>query len=132
MIGSRMRKGDGMMRVIDIDDKGNVIIEKTSDIGKTEEIILTAEDASGIQEIREWARTFQEIFQKAMKTITFFFREFEDIIKILKRVLKVRTEKIKRETMRDQREQGNRARKQMWQQAKSTLKYKRYELRIYR
>ena len=37
MIGSRMRKGDGMMRVIDIDDKGNVIIEKTSAIGKQKE-----------------------------------------------------------------------------------------------
>lgn len=121
-----------MMRIIDIDDKGNVIIEKTSGMGKTEEIILTAEEASDIQEIREWVRAFQEMLQKAIQTITSFFRKFEDIIKILRRVLEVRIEKTKKETMRDQREQNNRVRKQMRQQAKSTLKYKRYELRIYR
>lgn len=137
-----------MMRVIDVDDKGNVIIEKTSSAGKTEEIILMAETVSAIQEFgKAVALVFQEIvqaltpvFQQFAEEYTRFMntvsskseQELADIAELMEQAAEVQEERrIRREIRAYQRKQCSRIRSRTRQQAKSTLKYKRYELRIY-
>lgn len=112
------------MRVIGVDDKGNVIIEKTCSTGRTEKIILMAETASAIW---EFGKAVAKIFQEIVQALTPAFQQFaEEYIRLLN-------------TVQSQGEQQfadiaelSRIKSQTRQQAKSTLKYKRYELRIYR
>ena len=108
------------MRVVGVDDKGNVIIEKTSSAGKTEEIILMAETVSAIVEFgKAVAKAFQEI-------------TLADIAEVMERAAEIQEERrIRRETRIYQRKQCSRIKSRTRQQAKSTLKYKRYELRVY-
>lgn len=117
-----------MMRVIGADDKGNVIIEKTCSTGKTEEIILTEEMISAIGEFGKAAKAFQEIMQELMPA----FRQLaEKCIRFLNAAQIQEKIRIRREAGRYQRKRCSRIRSRTRQQAKSTLKYKRYELRIY-
>lgn len=137
-----------MMRVIGADDKGNVIIEKTCSTGRTEEIILMAETISAIGEFgKAAAKTFQEIVQAltpafrqiAEKCIRFLNaaqsqgeQQLADIAEVMERAAETQEKiRIRREARRYQRKWCSRIRSRTRQQAKSTLKYKRYELRIY-
>ncbi len=136
------------MRVIGVDDKGNVIVEKTSGIGKTDEIILMADIVSAIEEFRAAAlKTFREIMQALMPVFQQLAEEcakfsnavsdqneqqLADIMEAMKRAAEIQEEnRIRREIRAVQRKQCSRIRSRTRQQAKSTLKYKRYELRIY-
>ncbi len=136
-----------MMRVIGADDKGNVIIEKTCSTGKTEEIILTEEMISAIGEFGKAAKAFQEIMQELMpafrqlaeKCIRFLNaaqsqgeQQIAGIAEVMERAAEIQEKiRIRREAGRYQRKRCSRIRSRTRQQAKSTLKYKRYELRIY-
>ena len=137
-----------MMRVIGVDDKGNVIIEKTSNVGKTEEIILMAETVSAIGEFgKAVAKAFQEIMHALMPVFQQLAEEYArflntvqsqgeqqlaDIVEAMERAAEVQEERrIRRETEKYQRKERGRIKGRTRQQAQSTLKYKRYELRIY-
>lgn len=137
-----------MMRVIGVDDKGNVIIEKTCSTGRTEEIILMAETVSAIGEFgKAVVKAFQEImqaltpaFQQLAEEYAKFLnavsrqseQQITDIAEAMERAAEIQEEnRIRRETRALQRKQCSRIRNRTRQQAKSTLKYKRYELRIY-
>lgn len=137
-----------MMRVIGADDKGNVIIEKTCSTGRTEEIILTAETVSAIG---EFGKAVAKIFREVVQALTPAFQQLaeeyirllntvqsqseqqlEDIAEAMERAAEIQEERrIRRETRIYQRKQCGRIRSRTRQRAKSTLKYKRYELRIY-
>lgn len=136
------------MRVIGVDDKGNVIIEKTCSTGRTEEIILMAETASAIGEFgKAVAKIFQEIVQALTPAFQQLAEEYirllntvqsqgeqqlADIAELMEQAAEVQEERrIRRETRTYQRKQCSRIKSRTRQQAKSTLKYKRYELRIY-
>lgn len=137
-----------MMRVIGVDDEGNVIVEKASSIGKTDEIILMADIVSDIEEF--WAaalKAFREIMQAltpAFQQLAEEYAKFSntiqnqseqqlaDIAEAMERAAEIQEKnRIRREIRVVQRKQCSRIRSRTWQQAKSTLKYKRYELRIY-
>ena len=135
------------MRVIGVDDKGNVIIEKTFNAGRAEEMIMTAETVSAVWE--SWKtveKAFREIMQALMPVFQKLAEEYirildavqrqegeriADIAEDMERAAEVQEERrIRRATMIYQKKQRSRI-KGRTQQAKSTLKYKRYELRIY-
>lgn len=133
-----------MMRVIGVDDKGNVIIEKTCSTGRTEEIILMAETASAIGEFEKavvkafqaFMPAFRQLAEEYAKFLNAVSRQSEqritDIAEAMERAAEIQGEnRIRRETRALQRKQCSRIRSRTRQQAKSTLKYKRYELRIY-
>ncbi len=101
------------MRVIGVDDKGNVIVEKTS-------------------AIEEFGAAASKVFREIMQALTPVFQQLADIVEAMEREAEIWEEnRIRREIRAVQRKQCSRIRSQTWQQAKSTLKYKRYELRIY-
>ena len=135
------------MRVIGVDDKGNVIIEKTFNAGRAEEMIMTAETVSAAWE--SWKtveKAFREIMQALMPVFQKLAEEYirildavqrqegeriADIAEDMERAAEVQEERrIRRATRIYQKKQRSRI-KGRTQQAKSTLKYKRYELRIY-
>lgn len=117
------------MRVIGVDDKGNVIVEKTSGIGKTDEIILLENNVSAIE---EFGAAASKVFREIMQALTPVFQQLADIVEAMEREAEIWEEnRIRREIRAVQRKQCSRIRSQTWKQAKSTLKYKRYELRIY-
>lgn len=135
------------MRVIGVDDKGNVIIEKTFNAGRAEEMIMTAETVSAVWE--SWKtveKAFREIMQALMPVFQKLAEEYirildavqrqegeriADIAEDMERAAEVQEERrIRRATRIYQKKQRSRI-KGRTQQAKSTLKYKRYELRIY-
>ena len=135
------------MRVIGVDDKGNVIIEKTFNAGRAEEMIMTAETVSAVWE--SW-KTVEKAFREIMQALMPVFQKLaEEYIRILDAVQRQEGERIadiaedmeraaevqedrriRRATRIYQKKQRSRI-KGRTQQAKSTLKYKRYELRIY-
>ncbi|MCM1217518.1 MAG: hypothetical protein NC331_13900 [Lachnospiraceae bacterium] len=118
-----------MMRVIGIDDKGNVIIEKTSNVGKTEEMILMAETVSAIQ---EFGKAVTKAFQDIAQALAPAFQQLADIAELMEQAAEAQRERrIRGEIRAYQRKRCSRIRSRTRRQAKSTLKYKRYELRIY-
>ena len=116
------------------DDKGNVIIEKTSSAGKTEVITMRAETVSVIQ---EFGKAVALVFQKIVQVLTPVFQQFAeeytgfmntvssqceqelaDIAELMEQAAEVQEERrIRRETWAYQRKQCSRIRSRTQQQA---------------
>ncbi|MDE6052764.1 MAG: hypothetical protein K2G55_03180 [Lachnospiraceae bacterium] len=140
------------MFVIDEDDQGNVIIKTTSSVGRTDQIMfLTIEDLLNnqelLREIAKWIKkmrqapelqvsTFQDIVEEYMNCLNMLLNHVVEKIaeaaKSIKRLIEIQEiKKIQRETYVHKRKYNGRIEIRTQQQAKRTLKYKRYELRIY-
>ena len=80
------------MRVIGVDDKGNVIIEKTFNAGRAEEMIMTAETVSAVWE--SW-KTVEKAFREIMQALMPVFQKLaEEYIRILDAVQRQEGERI--------------------------------------
>lgn len=135
-----------MIFVIGEDDKGNVIAKKTSSVGKSDQLIFWIERVP--LQIREIARTvtklveiigyisrnipLQDAVEEYTNLLTMPSESFYDFVKSM-RDLEVVVQENKnelREMYAPKRKNKDRIRIQSRQQG-GTLKYKRYELRIY-